>query len=199
MTTILGRLISIDRKSFIFGCNLHELERLRLGQLVSAKVDSSLSVYAIITNLSWTADELIRALAQAPSIPSGVLTDQYARLSGPAIQALTVGEISNGIVTHILPGRLPLSLSEILICEPDEAVLFTELPNYLRLLIHSEESHALCDVFARHFQQMLAFREKGDPSEWRSKVLHFVASELRDQPVLVVRLFTLLSQPSSEG
>ena len=187
---VIGRILRASTTAFAAGCRVTELAGPALGALVKAiPRDGGYQVYGLIADIHIEDDPLVRQLVVAQDVSPEVIEDQRRNRRVPIeMEIVTVGyRDEHGRVYHLLPPRPPLSLDQVLLCNPEEVRTFTQEVGYLRLLLTARDL-PLPQLLAAHLRQAEAAWADAGPT-WRMQVITELTTLLRDDyPTLTALL-----------
>lgn len=182
MTSIqIGRLLRAGTGGFIAGCAVSQFEAPAFGALVLAPVSETYKIFGVIHDIHIDDDGLVRQLVTADNVSEEVLRDNRERRIVPVEMAvLAVGYEENGVISHLLPPRPPLSLDEIYLCPDADIARFTSAGRfgYLRHILRAKDA-PIGEILAAHIQ--MAGRAHGKQSgKWREAAMQELITLLRD-------------------
>lgn len=178
----IGKLLRAENSQFIAGCRVRELETPALGALVKVRLEDKSEIYGLITNILINDDNLVRQLVSGVSIPTEYTADnRYNRNLPVEIHVLTVGYSQDGLISHRLPPRPPLSLDVLHLCNPDELCYFTSLNDqaYLRHILRLLDQ-PVEELLAAHLKQAKAAHGANNDIAWYPQACQKLITLLRD-------------------
>ncbi len=140
---IVGRVLRASTRGF--ACGTHSIridEKHTFGAFVKVPVANDRSIYVIglIYSVEIKDDQLVSELVMADSVDGNVLRDQRENRMVPVeISVLNIGYMGSGGIVHSLPPRPPLSLSEVVLCTPEEVYYFTQNYDFFQLVLNAPE------------------------------------------------------------
>jgi hypothetical protein len=182
MTSIqIGRLLRAGTAGFVAGCSVSQFDAPAFGALVLAPVSETYRIFGVIYDIHIDDDGLVRQLVTADDVSEEVLRDNRERRIVPVEMAvLAVGYEENGMISHLLPPRPPLSLDEIYLCSDADIARFTSAGRfgYFRHILRAKDS-PVAEVLAAHIQ--MAARAHGKNSgKWKEAAVQELIALLRD-------------------
>lgn len=151
----IGRLLRSTTNDCVIGCRAGELNLPVFGGMVRIPLADGTQIYGLIYNIQIADDGLIRQLITSDNVPPDVLLDNRNNRNVPVeISVIYIGYQQNGIISHLLPPRPPLSLDEIFTCTAQEVAAFTGSGRfgYLRHILRREDVPQ-DELLAAHLQQ----------------------------------------------
>lgn len=140
---LVGRVLRASTTGFDCGTRGSRIdERHNFGAFVKVPIseDGAACAIGLIYAIRIDDDPLARELVMASVIDNTALIDQRENRMIPVeICVINVGFVANGGLFQSLPPRPPLSLSEVVLCSPDEVYTFTQRTDYLRLIMIAKE------------------------------------------------------------
>jgi hypothetical protein len=183
MTSIeIGRLLRAGTTGFIAGCSVSQFEAPAFGSLVRAPLGDNHQVYGLIYDIHIDDDGLVRQLVTADNISAEVMRDNRERRIVPVeMSVLAVGYEENGVISHLLPPRPPLSLDVIYLCNDAELVRFTSAGRfgYFRHVLRAKDA-PIGEMLATHIQQVQAAQAKMGNKKWAEQATQELITLLRD-------------------
>lgn len=180
MTQIeIGRLLRAGTTGFTAGCRVSQMQAPSFGALVHVPLGEGYQVYGLIHDIHIDDDGLVRQLVTAENVQAEVMQDNRERRIVPVeMSVLCVGYEQNGVISHLLPPRPPLSLDMICLCEEAETARFTRRYGYLRHILRSQDLPT-GELLAAHLQ--LAAPAHGPGAQaWREGASRELITLLRD-------------------
>lgn len=192
MTAIeIGRLLRASTAGCVVGCRVSQLTAPSFGCIVRIPLEDGYQVYGLVYDIHIDDDGLVRQLVTADGIPEVVIRDNRVNRNIPVeVSVLTIGYQQNGVVSHLLPPRPPLSLDLIYLCNDEELCRFTSAGHfgYFRHILRSEDL-PVGELLASHLQQaQRAHAANGSPN-WINEATQELITLLRDD---YPRLMTVL-------
>ncbi len=188
----IGRLLRSTTSDCVIGCRAGELSLPAFGGMVRIPLLDGTQIYGLIHNIQIEDDGLIRQLITSDNVPPDVLLDNRNNRNVPVeIGVIYIGYRRDGVISHLLPSRPPLSLDEIFTCTPQEVVAFTGSGRfgYLRHILRAQDLPQ-AELLAAHIQQAgQMHRAHGSPA-WVEAVTRELVTLLRDD---YDRLMSVLS------
>jgi len=191
----IGLLLRSSITECVVGCRADQAGVPELGNLVRIPAEEDYHVYGIIANIQILDDMLIRQLAAAAQPdPSALLDNRYNRNQPVEISVLLTGYERGGKVSHLLPPRPPLSLSEILICQPSEVCRFTGHGRlgYFRHILAATH-YPIAEILAAHLQQAHRHHQAAGNAEWGRTAARELITLLRDDYPTLAKVLSALS------
>ncbi len=183
MTQIeIGRLLRAGTTGFTAGCRVSQMKVPSFGALVHVPLGEGYRVYGLIHDIHIDDDGLVRQLVTAENVQMEVMQDNRERRIVPVeMSVLCVGYEQDGVISHLLPPRPPLSLDVICMCEESETVRFTGRYGYLRHILRSLRSQDLPtgELLAAHLQLAAPAHGPGARA-WREGAARELITLLRD-------------------
>lgn len=197
----IGRLLRSATHGCIMGCRVSQLDVPQFGGLVRIPLDTGEQVYGIIHDIHIDDDGLVRQLVNSPSVSEETLLDNRQNRNVPVeIGVIFVGSEKDGVVSHLLPPRPPLSLDAIYACTDAELTRFTGAGGfgYLRHLYRRTDL-PLAELISAHLRQAgQAHRAVGNP-EWMNKAVQQIITALRDEYPRLIDVLSSLKDAGIEG
>jgi len=178
----IGRLLRAGTTGFIAGCSVSQFEAPAFGSLVRAPLGDNHQVYGLIYDIHIDDDGLVRQLVTADNISAEVMRDNRERRIVPVeMSVLAVGYEENGVISHLLPPRPPLSLDVIYLCNDAELVRFTSAGRfgYFRHVLRAKDA-PIGEMLATHIQQVQAAQAKMGNKKWAEQATQELITLLRD-------------------
>lgn len=190
----IGKLLRAENSQFVAGCRVKELETPAFGSLVKVRLEDNTDIYGLITHILINDDSLVRQLVSGVSIPSEYTADnRYNRNLPVEIHVLTIGFAQNGVISHRLPPRPPLSLDHLFLCDQDDIRAFTAAGDhgYLRHILRLQDQ-PVEELLAAHLSQAKPLHEEYGDFAWYGAACQKLITLLRDDyPRLTVVLDVL--------
>ena len=138
----IGRMLRSDTTGFTFGCLLPEPEVPLFGDFVKAPAQQGLTeIIGIIHNIVIEDDLFVRQLIAAPELPEAYIQDQRKNRQIPIeVSVLSVGYSSENNIIQGLPPQPPVTLDYIKRCSLSDVIDFTNVQDYLALILNSKET-----------------------------------------------------------
>jgi hypothetical protein len=180
MTQIeIGRLLRAGTTGFIAGCRVNQLDAPAFGALVRAPLGDGYQVYGLIYDIHIDDDGLVRQLVTAENVSDEVLRDNRERRIVPVeMSVLSVGYEQDGVISHLLPPRPPLSLDVIYLCDATELARFTSAGRfgYFRHILRAKDI-PVGEVLAAHLREI---KGKTQNAKWVNEATQELITLLRD-------------------
>ena len=192
----IGKLLRAENSQFVAGCRVKELETPALGSLVKVRLEDNSEIYGLITHILINDDSLVRQLVSGVSIPSEYAADnRYNRNLPVEIHVLTVGFSQNGVISHRLPPRPPLSLDHLFLCEADEIRAFTAAGDqgYLRHILRMQDQPDE-ELLAAHLAQAKTLHERVGNFAWYGSACQKLITLLRDDYPRLTMVLDVLTE-----
>ena len=191
----IGLLLRSSITECVVGCRADQAGVPELGNLVRILVERDYHVYGLIANIQILDDMLIRQLAAAAQPdPSALIDNRYNRNQPLEISVLLTGYERGGNVSHLLPPRPPLSLSEIMVCQPFEVCRFTGHGRfgYFRHVLAASH-YPIAEILAAHLQQAYRHHQAAGNAEWGRAAARELITLLRDDYATLAKVLGALS------
>ena len=192
----IGKLLRAENSQFVAGCRVKELETPALGSLVKVRLEDNSEIYGLITHILIKDDSLVRQLVSGVSIPSEYTADnRYNRNLPVEIHVLTVGFTQNGVISHRLPPRPPLSLDHLFLCEADDIRAFTAAGDqgYLRHILRMQDQ-PVEELLAAHLAQAKTLHERFSNFAWYGSACRKLITLLRDDYPRLTMVLDVLTE-----
>ncbi|GAB4419946.1 MAG: hypothetical protein Kow002_08030 [Anaerolineales bacterium] len=180
MTQIeIGRLLRAGTTGFIAGCRVSQLDAPAFGALVRAPLGDGYQVYGLIHDIHIDDDGLVRQLVTAENVSNEVMRDNRERRIVPVeMSVLTVGYEQDGVISHLLPPRPPLSLDIIYLCDDNDVKRFvtTGRFGYFRHILRATDI-PVGEVLAAH---LLEGKQRIKDEKWVEDATKELITLLRD-------------------
>jgi len=191
MTIIdIGRLLRAGNTGFTVGCRVTQLETLALGAMVQVDLGVDYRIYGLVYDIHIDDDGLVRQLVTAEEVDESVIADNRLNRNVPLeMSVLAIGYRQNGMISHLLPPRPPLSLDKIFLCAQEELCKFTSVGNfgYFRHILRAENL-PVEELLAAHLRQaQRAHVNHGDPT-WIERASQEIIILLRDNYPLLMNV-----------
>ena len=196
MTQIeIGRLLRAGTAGFTAGCRVSQMSVPSFGALAHVPLGEGYRVYGLIHDIHIDDDGLVRQLVTAENVTAEVMHDNRERRIVPVeMSVLCLGWEQDGVISHLLPPRPPLSLDMICLCEPAEVARFTRKFGYLRHILRSVDL-PIAELLAAHLLQ--AGPAHGPDCEtWRAQVVKELITLLRDDYPTLMNVLDALKEVS---
>ncbi len=177
----LIRLLRANTRGCVAGCQANQPVP-DFGSLMRIPLDGGLTVFGLVYDIHIDDDGLVRQLTAAGEIPEEVIQDNRANRNVPLeLSILFVGYEQNGLASHLLPPRPPLSLDAIYPCTPDEVCRFTDAGHYgyFRHILAMQEVIP-ADLLAAHLVQAGRAQLAAGSAGWLQEAVREVITLLRD-------------------
>jgi hypothetical protein len=186
----IGRLLRSGTRGCVVGCRVSDISAPSFGGLVLIPPagGTGVSIYGIIYDIHIDDDGLVRQLVTADSVSEDVIQDNRINRNVPLeISVLFVGYEQDGIISHMLPPRPPLTLDRILLCTDEDIIRFTPISSYgyFRHILRAEEI-PVADVFAAHLRQVSQANHLYGFSGWLDSASMEIITMLRDDYPLLM-------------
>jgi hypothetical protein len=178
----IGRLLRSTTSDCVMGCRASELNLPAFGGMVRIPLAEGTQIFGLIHNIQIEDDGLIRQLITSDNVPPDVLLDNRNNRNVPVeIGVIFIGYQQDGVISHLLPPRPPLSLDEIFTCTPQEVVAFTGNGRfgYLRHILRREDLPQ-AELLAAHIQQTGQIHLTHGRPGWVEAVTRELVTLLRD-------------------
>ena len=178
----IGRLLRAGTTGFIAGCSVAQFDAPAFGALVRAPLGNGYQVYGLIHDIHIDDDGLVRQLVTAEHVSDEVMRDNRERRIVPVeMSVMAVGYEQDGVVSHLLPPRPPLSLDMICLCDDTDLVRFTSAGRfgYFRHILRAQDA-PIGEILAAHIQQAKAAHEKSGNKKWAESATQELIALLRD-------------------
>ncbi|GAP09100.1 hypothetical protein BECAL_00239 [Bellilinea caldifistulae] len=188
----IGRLLRSTTSDCVIGCRASELNLPAFGGMVRIPLAEGTQIFGLIHNIQIEDDGLIRQLITSDNVPPDVLLDNRNNRNVPVeIGVIFIGYQQDGVISHLLPPRPPLSLDEIFTCTPQEVVAFTGNGRfgYLRHILRRDDLPQ-AELLAAHIQQAGQIHLTHGRPDWVEAVTRELVTLLRDD---YDRLMSVLS------
>jgi hypothetical protein len=196
----IGRLLRASMTGFVAGCRVNQPALPLFGTLVRVPIQVDLDAYGLIYDIHMDDDGLVRQLATSQTLPPEVIADNRDNRNMPVeISIVTVGRRLDGIISHLLPGRPPISLDIIFQCNADEIRSFTSEGNfgYFRHVLRNRDLPA-GELLTAHLEQARAAHRNGGDPDWFSRAIQELIILLRDDYPSLMNLLNALSDLPTE-
>ena len=190
----IGRLLRSGTTGFVAGCSVSQLDAPVFGGLVRAPLGNGYQVYGLIYDIHIDDDGLVRQLVTADNISEEIINDNRNRRIVPIeMSVLTVGYEQDGVVSHLLPPRPPLSLDVIHNCSDSELVKFTSAGRfgYFRHVLRSKDA-PIGEMLAAHILQASAAHGV-ESGKWKDAAVNEIIASLRDDYTTLMSVLGALS------
>ncbi|HNT23858.1 MAG TPA: hypothetical protein PKM21_05800 [Anaerolineales bacterium] len=178
----IGRLLRAGTSGFVVGCRVDQVDAPSFGALLRVPVADDYQVYGLIYDIHIDDDGLVRQLVTAEGIDDNIIADNRINRNVPLeMSVLAVGYRQQGVISHLLPPRPPLSLDMIYLCEGDELRQFTAAGRfgYFRHVLRAADLPA-AELLAAHVQQAQAAHAAAGNWGWGSTATQELITLLRD-------------------
>jgi hypothetical protein len=187
----VGYLLRSSITGFVVGTRVTEDEAPTFGALVKAPFGKRIWIYGLIYQMNLDDDGAVMQVATTDAIAEAVIADNRQNRTVPLeVSVLTIGHARDGVISHLLPPRAPLSLDLVWQCEQAELEAFTTAGNfgYLRHLLRDPQVPAV-ELLAAHVQQAGQNRP-----EWRRQAIEEVIAMLRDDYTTLMQVMSALNE-----
>ncbi len=189
----IGRLLSAGTTGFTAGCRISQMSMPSFGALVHVPLGVDYIVYGLIHDIHIDGDGLVRQLITAENVSAEVMHDNRERRIVPVeMSVLCVGYELDGVLSHLLPPRPPLSLDMICLCDLPSTARFTGKFGYLRHILRSEDL-PVADLLAAHLQQA-GLAHGSDCQAWREQAARELIILLRDDYPTLMHVLDALKE-----
>jgi hypothetical protein len=188
----IGRLLRAGASSFVAGCRVGAAHLPSFGALVAAPLGPDLRVFGLIYDIRIADDGLVRQLVTAEGVSDEVIRDNRERRIVPIeMSVVVVGWEQGGFILHQLPPRPPLSLDQVLPCDPETIRRFTGAGNfaYFRHLLRMPDL-PLGELLSAHIQESRLSHP--DPEAWTAAAVQEIIVLLRDDYPLLTSVLGAL-------
>jgi len=190
----IGYMLRSGITGFVAGCPVSQMSLPSLGALLSVPLADDYNIFGIIYDINIADDGLIKQLVTVDNISADVIRDNRERRIIPMeMSVVTVGWEKNGIVSHLLPPKPPLSLDIIQLCSDEDLIRFTDAGNfgYFRHILRNKDL-PIGEIFAAHIQQARrAHMLNGNPAWWEKATRELITLLRDDYSTLMEVLSTL--------
>jgi hypothetical protein len=186
----IGKLLRAGTTGFVFGCRINQLEAPSFAALVSADLGNNTRVFGIITDIHIDDDGLVRQLVTTENTAPEVIADNRVNRNIPVeISVLAVGHEQNGVISHFLPPRPPLSLDTVFLCGDEEITAFTSLVRfgYLRHILNNKVLPT-AELIACHIKQAQSAHVNTGTPDWIQQASQELITLLRDDYPLLMNV-----------
>ncbi len=135
----------------------------------------------------------MRQLVTAGNITPEVMHDNRERRIVPVeMSVLTVGYEQDGVISHLLPPRPPLSLDVITLCPDHELAKFTGAGKfgYFRHILQAKDI-PIGELLAAHIQQV---KQKTKDEKWVAQATQELITLLRDDYPTLMSVLGAMSE-----
>ncbi len=196
----IGRLLRASLTGFVAGCRVNQPNLPEFGTLVRVPILENLDAYGLIYDIHMDDDGLVRQLATSQTLPPEVIADNRDNRNMPVeISIVTVGRRQNEVISHLLPGRPPISLDIIFQCNNEEIRSFTTAGRfgYFRHILRNQELPA-GELLTAHLEQARKAHRDGGAPDWFSNAIQELIILLRDDYPNLMSLLNALSDLPTE-
>ena len=175
----IGHLLRAGTSGFVAGCSVSQLETPSFGALVRAPIGEKYSVYGLIYDIHIDDDGLVRQLVTAAEVRPNVVADSRVNRIVPVeMSVLAVGYELEGMVSHLLPPRPPLSLDVLYLCTQAELAAFISAGRfgYFRHILQAKDI-PIGELLAAH---ILEVKKKTGDVQWVEQATRELITLLRD-------------------
>ncbi|MGB1286460.1 MAG: hypothetical protein ACPG7F_08010 [Aggregatilineales bacterium] len=140
----VGRVLRASTRGFDCGTHSRDIGNQHdFGAFVMVPVanDSGTVAIGVIYKIEIKDDQLISELVMGDAVPDTILRDQRENRMIPVeVKVLNIGYAQNGNIIQSLPPRPPMSLTDVMVCTPDDIFYFTEQNyDFFRLILGASE------------------------------------------------------------
>lgn len=178
----IGRLLRAGTSGFVVGCRVDQVDAPSFGALLRVPVAEGYQVYGLIYDIHIDDDGLVRQLVTAEGVDDAIIADNRINRNVPLeMSVLAIGYRQQGVISHLLPPRPPLSLDVIYLCEGEELRQFTEAGRfgYFRHILRAADL-PVGELLAAHVQQAQAAHAAAGNWGWRSTATQELITLLSD-------------------
>ncbi|MBX3002827.1 MAG: hypothetical protein KF821_11110 [Anaerolineales bacterium] len=194
----VGYLLRSAITGFVAGTKVTEEDAPHFGALVRAPLGQSMWIYGLIYAMHIDDDGMVRQIATTDQVDDAIIADNRRNRTVPLeISVLTIGHSRDGVISHLLPPRAPLSLDIVWQCEPAEVAQFTERLGYFRHVLRNganPESPA-AELLAAHLAQAAAAH---NDTQWRTRATQEIITLLRDDYQTLMQVMSALADSGME-
>lgn len=197
MNDVIGRVLRASTRGF--NCGTHSTrigDRHDFGAFVRAPVanDAAQWVVGLISAVEIKDDMMISELVMAEWVNPNVLRDQRENRMIPVeVSVLNIGYHNGQQYIHSLPPRPPMSLSEVVLCSPDEICAFTTRFDFFRLVLQAADVPSE-DLLATSLRVALDCRAPDDRDAFRVAAGRHLAKLLTTDLRRLANVLALLSR-----
>lgn len=189
MSTIeIGRLLRANTTGCIIGCRVSQLDVPVFGGMVRIPLGDGAQTYGLIHDIHIDDDGLVRQLVTAEGLADEVILDNRMNRNVPVeISVLFTGYEQNGVISHLLPPRPPLTLDAIFPCGDEELCRFTGAGRfgYFRHVLRNADL-PVGELLAAHLQQAGRAQRAAGNAGWVNAAMQELITLLRDDyPTLI--------------
>ena len=137
---MIGRVLKASMQTFVFGTKVPESDVPVFGALVKTEITHrATTVYGLIFNIEMNTDDsgMTKLLSVSDHARPEDLDYARSKLIPLDVSVLCVGYAEKGKLRYGLPPQPPVALREIEPCDAEEIMLFTQRPEYVKLVIES--------------------------------------------------------------
>jgi hypothetical protein len=156
--------------------------------MIPPSVEGGPALYGIIYDIHIDDDGMVRQLVTAEGVSEQVIQDNRVNRNVPLeISVLFVGFEKDGMISHMLPPKPPLTLDKIYLCTDEDLVRFAHPGRYgyFRHILRSEEI-AVADLLAAHLNQAAQAHTKIGSPVWLELATQEIITLLRDDYPLLM-------------
>ncbi|MBG0770213.1 MAG: hypothetical protein H0S82_00810 [Anaerolineaceae bacterium] len=187
----IGRLLRSGTTGFVVGCKVNQLDAPSFGAMTRVSLGENYQVYGLIYDIHIDDDGLVRQLITAQDVPEEYMRDTRENRNVPVeIGVLALGYEQDGVISHLLPPRPPLSLDEIFLCTPNEIAAFTGAGRmgYLRHILR-DQNKPVAELLAAHLRNAREVQEAAGHPEWFNAAVEELITLMKDDyPTLMTVL-----------
>lgn len=193
----IGRILSSSNRAATVAYVVSENEIPPFGALVRIPVGASADreIFGLVTDIRIEEDGFLKQLATGTEIAPEILLDTRVNRNVPIVMSvLFVGTRRDGIVSHLLPPRPPLTLDGIFVCDDADLVRFTGVGHfgYFRHLQRAQDV-PFEDLLAAHFQAAIGAHQRIGRPEWGNQAVAELVELLNTNYDLLTGVFGALS------
>lgn len=177
----IGRLLRASTTGCVVGCKVVNHSVVSFGQMVVVPLDEKITIYGLIYEINIDDDGLVRQLATAENINPAVIEDNRINRSVPLeVSVLFLGHSRDGVISHSLPPRPPLSLDAIYSLTEQQMIEFTQTGHfgYFRHILRDPDL-PIAEIFSAHLRDVAVVQAKLHP-EWIQAATREIITLLRD-------------------
>jgi hypothetical protein len=178
----IGRLLRASTTGFVVGCRVAQIDAPSFGATVRVPLDGDYQIYGLIYDIHIDDDGLVRQLVTVEGVDDAVIADNRVNRNVPLeLSVLTLGYMLDGVISHLLPPRPPLSLDVIYLCSSEEVRQFTSSGRfgYFRHLLRATDL-PVGELLAAHIQQADAAQAEAGNTAWKKAAIQELITQLRD-------------------
>jgi hypothetical protein len=191
----VGRLLRSGIQGFDAGFSSFQNPIPEFGALLRAEIEAGFDVYGIIHNINVEDDGLVRQMVTTEELDPRTVADNRANRNVPMeIGVLSVGYQKDGAIKHLLPPQIPLSMTTIFLCGPEEVCAFTGAGRfgYLRHILRNNDL-PVSEIIAAHIEQAGGAHRAAGNTNWEQEAIDNLISSLRDDYPTLMMVMDALS------